>query len=605
MNKPIKTTYFSPDHKGVVVENDGVSFCTDQVGGEGGGVAIFDEKGNPQYYPFSEAGRRGCLYGLKVHMEVTERHAYLYYQGEKKFLDRDARLLLGNNSWGVSRKEKPVRCGFYLDDYDWDGDRHPDTPFSDSVIYGLNVRAFTMHRSSGVKKKGSFAGVCEKIPYLRELGVTAVELLPAYDFDEYETYTAKGNGKEVLRLNCWGFKNACFYAPKSAYAGGKRADAAFKDMVKRFHQSGIEVYMYFYFPPETGRADILDILRYWVIEYHLDGFHLLGVGLPLAMITQDSILSGTKIIYNEYAYWENEPRFNNTGVFRDHFLTNVRQLIKGDDDMIGPLLYHQRSIPSDRGGINYLAAYGGFSLFDMTAYDKKKNEANGEDNKDGTNYNYSWNCGVEGPSRKKHIMALRTKQIKNALSLLILSQGTPFIFSGDEFGNTRMGNNNAYCQDNDTGWVKWSDTEMSRELRAFTKGLLAFRKSHPILRMPKELRILDWQRCGYPDISYHGEEAWRPDLAPYSRTVGIMLCGKYAPCEDDFIYIAVNMHWQEQPLALPHLPKGLVWTPVCSTDENPLRLIADGNFDGILARGRSVCVLISEPERARAKKKRG
>jgi glycogen operon protein len=145
---------------------------------------------------------------------------------------------------------------------------------------------------------------------------------------------------------------------------------------------------------------------------------------------------------------------------------------------------------------------------------------------------------------------------------------------------------------------------MSRELRAFTKGLLAFRRSHPILRMSKELRILDWQRCGYPDISYHGEEAWRPDLAPYSRTVGIMLCGKYAPCEDDFIYIAVNMHWQEQPLALPHLPKGLVWRRVASTDENAPRLIADGTFDGIMARERSVCVLVSVAEKVRAKKKR-
>jgi glycogen operon protein len=146
---------------------------------------------------------------------------------------------------------------------------------------------------------------------------------------------------------------------------------------------------------------------------------------------------------------------------------------------------------------------------------------------------------------------------------------------------------------------------MSRELLAFTKKLLAFRKAHPILHMAKELRILDWQRCGYPDISYHGEEAWRPDLAPYSRSVGIMLCGKYAAEEDDFIYIAVNMHWQVQPLALPHLPKGLVWQLVSSTDENAPQIIsADGNFDGIMARERSVTVLVSAPEKVKAKRKR-
>jgi glycogen operon protein len=369
-------------------------------------------------------------------------------------------------------------------------------------------------------------------------------------------------------------------------------------MVKELHQNGLEVYMYFYFTPEFCRTDILDVLRYWVMEYRLDGFHLLGVDIPLAMITQDRILSGTKIIYNEYSYWEDFPRYRNTGVFRDHFLTEIRKMLKGDEDMASALLYHQRNLPADRGSINYLANYGGFSLFDMMSYDKKRNEANGEDNRDGTNHNFSWNCGVEGPSRKKNIIALRTKKIKNALTLLILSQGTPFIFSGDEFGNTRFGNNNAYCQDNDTGWVKWPTSAVGQEILAFTKEMIKFRKAHPILHMSSELRILDWQRCGYPDVSYHGEAAWRPDLTPYSRTVGIMLCGKYArrkdKSADDFIFIAVNMHWQEQPLALPHLPKDLSWRLAYSTDENEPDLISAEDTDSILIKERSVYILISE-----------
>jgi glycogen operon protein len=281
----------------------------------------------------------------------------------------------------------------------------------------------------------------------------------------------------------------------------------------------------------------------------------------------------------------------------------VRRLLKSDEDMVGPLLYHHRSLPSDRGCVNYLAAYGGFSLFDMSSYDKKRNEANGEDNKDGTNFNFSWNCGIEGPSRKREIIALRTKQIKNALAILILSQGTPFLFSGDEFGNTRYGNNNAYCQDNEVGWVKWSGSAMSRELLAFTKELLRFRKEHPILRMPSELRIIDWQRCGYPDISYHGEEAWRPDLEPYSRSVGIMLCGKYARCEDnsadDFIYIAINLHWEQQTLALPHLPKGLKWQLAYSTNPAEPDLIYDEKADLIVTKERSVSVLISAAAKKR------
>ncbi|MCL2254500.1 MAG: hypothetical protein FWC09_08660, partial [Lachnospiraceae bacterium] len=422
----------------------------------------------------------------------------------------------------------------------------------------------------------------------------------AYDFDEYETAVDKQSGEEIVRLNCWGFKKSQYYAPKSAYAGGERPDHAFKNMVKAMHRNGIEVFMYFYFPVEFNRTEIIDILRFWVIEYHIDGIHLLGVDMPMQVIIQDRILSGTKIIYNEYDYRNEKALYNNTAVFRDHFMTEVRRVLKGDENMVSALLYHHRHYSSAYGNINYLANYNGFSLFDMTAYDKKRNETNLEENQDGTDYNYSWNCGVEGPSRKKGIIDLRTKQLKNALSLLLLSQAIPFIFNGDEFGNTRNGNNNAYCHDNDTGWIKWSNGGMSQELLSFTKELIAFRKKHPILHMPTGLRILDWQRCGYPDISYHGKDAWRPDLNPLSRTVGIMLCGKYArhedKSEDDFIFIAVNMHWREHSLALPHLPKELKWHLVYQTDLNEAEFEKTENDDGIMMSERSICVLISVPD---------
>ena len=606
MKQSFKVTYFSPNQKGTVVSNDSVSFSTGQVSGKDSGVLIYDEDMKPHRFPFSEKGKRGCLYGLKIDMKVTEKHSYLFYQGNETFVDQDARIIVGNEEWGKDNL-KNLRSGFYLDDFDWGNDSAPDIPYSDSIIYGLNVRAFTMHRSSGVKKKGTFAGLCEKTSYLRKLGITGILLMPSYDFDEKEIIVDKKTGRDITRLNCWGFKESFYYAPKSAFAKEPRPDHAFKAMVKAMHRNGIEVFMYFYFPPEVYRADILDILRFWVTEYHLDGIHLLGIDIPLSIFTQDKILSGTKIFYNEYAMWEEKPRYKNTGVFRDHYMTEVRRLLKSDEDQTNAFLYHHRSVPKDRGSINYLAGYGGFSLFDLTAYEKKRNELNGEDNQDGTNHNYSWNCGVEGPSRKKAIVDLRLKQVKNALSLLLLSQGTPFIFSGDEFGNTRFGNNNAYCHDNEIGWVKWSSGKTSRELLDFTKKLISFRKSHPILHMPNELRILDWQRCGYPDISYHGEQAWRPDLNPYSRSLGIMLCGKYAErvdkTKDDFIFIAINMFWQECSLALPSLPKGLKWDLVYSTDERKPRIVKSEKSEMIEMVERNICVLISvEDSNVRRKK---
>ena len=594
MKEQISPRYFPPREKGATVLTGSVSFCTDMSDALDGGVLIYDEQDNVCRLPFSPQGRRGSLCALNVDMSVTDKHTYLYYRGSQTFLDREAKIIVGNEEWGRT-DEKKLRGAFYLDDFDWGRDVAPNIPWHESFIYGLNVRAFTMHASSGVKSRGSFAGVSAKIPYLQSLGVTAVELMPAYDFNEVETITDPANGKESSRLNCWGFKAAHYYAPKTAYAGGERADHAFKSMVKSFHKNGMEVHMCFYFTPEISAADTLAILRFWVLEYHIDGIHLIGHGLPFALITHDALLSGTKLSYHEQDYWEDMPRYANTGLFRDAYLADVRRLIRGDEDMTAAFMYRQKDNMPGRGVINYLAAYGGFSLFDSVAFDKKHNAANGEKNRDGSDKNYSWNCGAEGVSRKKAIVALRTKQIKNALSLLFMSQGVPYIFSGDEFGNSRHGNNNAYCQDNDTGWVKWSKSATSQELLSYTRMLSVFRKSHPILRMKETLRGLDWQRCGYPDVSYHGAEAWRPDLYPISRTLGIMLCGTYAKynnqCADAFIYLAINMHWQKATLALPHLPQGLVWQMAFSSYEGASE--PGLKKDSILMNERCVCVFIS------------
>ena len=277
------------------------------------------------------------------------------------------------------------------------------------------------------------------------------------------------------------------------------------------------------------------------------------------------------------------------------------------------MIFDQRNNPRNCAVVNYLADYDGFSLYDMVSYDRKHNEANGEYNRDGTDHNYSWNCGFEGECRKKSVLDLRKKQIKNALAFLFLSQGVPYLFSGDEFGNTRYGNNNAYCQDNDTGYIKWKTGKLQDEILGFTKVLIRFRKEHSILHSQKELKILDTLGCGYPDISYHGTEAWRPDLSYISRMIGIMLCGNYAEKQDEpSIYIAYNMHWIEHELALPKLPKGEKFVPVLWSEEI-MRPVSDDSVgkneaaekedssgkkaeNKIVIPGRSIAVYVSQKE---------
>ncbi len=206
---------------------------------------------------------------------------------------------------------------------------------------------------------------------------------------------------------------------------------------------------------------------------------------------------------------------------------------------------------------------------DLVSYDRKHNEDNNENNQDGTDSNYSWNCGQEGPSRKKTIVSLRLQQIKNALLMLFLAQGTPLIFMGDEFGNSQKGNNNPYCQDNDTTWLNWKNINSNKEIYSFMKKLIAFRKEHGELHQKMPLRMMDYKSCGYPDLSYHGEFPWKPDTTAYSRQLGMMYCGRYGEegteKQDEFLYVAYNLHWEPHEFVLPRLPKDKKWKTVLSS----------------------------------------
>lgn len=618
-------TYFKPQKQGVYPVNEGYLFSTEIESFNDCGLILYEENGNEMRIPFTREGKRGALYGVRVEEENFTFTAYNYYDGDRIYTDPYAREISGLETFGdFGNARRQTKGSLIPEEFDWEEDSPLKTPYNDTIIYGLNVRSFTMHKSSGVKHKGTFEGIVEKIHYLKKLGITAIELMPAYEFDEcmYVSGSVPKTMEEAAkkctldnrtaeRVNCWGYQQGFYFAPKASYSADRPA-VSFKNMVKTMHRNGIEVIMQFYFPPEIRPSFILEVLKYWVVEYHIDGVRLCGFNIPLSMIAGDPLLKETKIrsVYfpvNEI-YGNGRPVYRNLASDNGNFKNDMRRFLKGDENLINQVIFYQKNNPAANTVVNYLADYDGFSLYDNVSYERKHNEANGENNSDGTDNNFSWNCGAEGECRKKAVLELRMKQIKNGLTLVFLSQGVPYLFSGDEMANTRFGNNNAYCQDNETGWIKWKQNKFSGEILRFTTELIAFRKNHPVLHLEEELKAMDTIGCGYPDISYHGTEAWRPDTSYISRMLGIMLCGDYAKdAGDSCLYIAVNMHWEDHELALPKLPKGRKWTRMLTTvNEKQERNLSEENK--IFIEGRSIDVYLStadqEEKRDRKKPKR-
>jgi len=491
-----------------------------------------------------------------------------------------------------------------------------------------------------VKYKGTFSGIREKIPYLLDLGVNCVELMPIYEFDEYEHSRESPQTGEML-VNYWGYSTLNFFAPKAGYAAtgkyGMQVDEL-KTLIKDLHRHGIEVLLdvvfnhtaegdhrgptisfkgidnktYYMLTPEgyyynfsgTGntlncnhpvvRSMVLDCLRYWASEYHIDGFRfdlaaILGRaqdGSPLSnpplleSLAYDPILAKCKLIaeawdagglyqvgsfpfYGRWAEWN--------GKYRD----TVRRFLKGDQGMVGDLSQRIQGSPDMYGyrgttaGVNFITCHDGFTLHDLVSYNEKHNEANGEDNRDGNNDNYSWNCGVEGKTDDMQINALREKQIRNAITILMVSQGVPLILMGDEMGRSQQGNNNAYCHDSDLNWLNWDLLEKHAGLHRYVRHMIRFRQSHPALRNKGHYRNIDYMNTGCPDISFHGTRAWEADWSPSSLVFSFMLDGGHAKngdAADDMIYVAMNMYWDALPFELPRLPEDKKWHVAVNTD---------------------------------------
>ena len=626
--------------------------------------------------PFPESFRVGNVYTMLVFGLNIETVEYGFrfdgpwepekghrFDGSKVLLDPYAKSISGRSVWG--RKEQ-VQSDFVhrgqiiREDYDWEGDVSPRISTYDLVIYEMHVRSFTRDPSSGAKYPGTFAGITEKIPYLKELGVNCVELMPVFEFDEFEN-EREVNGKRLL--NYWGYSTVGFFAPKAGYAASAlfRMEAdELKHTIKTLHRNGIEVILdvvlnhtaegnekgptisfrgidnriYYLLTPEgwyynfsgcgntmncnhaVVRSMIKDCLRYWVYAYHVDGFRfdLASIltrdtsGAPmvapplLESLARDPVLGRTKLIaeawdagglyqVGSFPSWKRWSEWN--GRYRDC----VRQFIKGDGGKAPELLQRISGSPdlyegrAPAASINFITCHDGFTLYDLVSYNDKHNEANGEGNRDGSNENYSWNCGWEGDTEDREILDLRFRQMKNMLTVLLMSRGVPMILSGDEFANTQHGNNNAYCQDNEISWLNWDRLKENRDLFEYVKKLIVFRKAHPVLRA-KDFGF-GYNGTGYPDISFHGLTPWEHSRDENTLTPACLWAedhGKYGTEKDVFIYLAINAHWEDHEYRLPIIPGGFRWQTEAASSPHG-RLLPEGR---IFVPARSVMLLTGE-----------
>lgn len=580
---------------------------------------------------------------------------YTRYDPTVVLLDPSATLVAGGGGWG-SRCEvatrQSVRRGLFQRGgrYDWGDDAPPRTPLDDSIVYELHVRGFTCHPSSKVNNPGTYAGLADKIPYLKWLGVTAVELLPIHEFDECDCPFTNPFTGERLR-NYWGYNSIAFAAPKGGYAASADTHGQvheFRDMVKAFHAAGIEVILdvvfnhtgegddrgrtysfrgldnelYYMLAPDgsylnfTGcgntlncnhpvvREQLLDCLRYWVGHMHVDGFRFdlasvfgrdrfgnVIVDPPVVeMITEDGVLADTKLIaepwdaaglyqVGRFPFGRRWSEWN--GKFRD----DIRRFWRGDADTVAALatrlsgssdLYE----PSGRRpthSINFVTCHDGFTLNDLVGYNEKHNAANGEENRDGSEANWSWNCGVEGPTTDPAVRRLRQRQARNLAATLLLSQGIPMLLAGDEFLRTQRGNNNAWCQDNEISWVDWSLAEENKGFLRFVREMIWLRRRHPALRR----RSFLFGAAGgiRPDVAWHGLEPNDPDFSREGRLLAYCLDGSQTGREPDHdFYVAINGD-RERPAGfrVPASPSGQPWRRVVDTSlTSPNDLVAEG-----------------------------
>ena len=636
--------------------------------------------------PFPPEFRVGQVFTMIVFGLDPDRIEYAFRMGgpfdprrgqrfdrTKILVDPYAHALAGRDTWGVashSGHQLPWRSRLVHDDFDWENDRHPAIATEDLVIYELHVRGFTRHPSSEVINPGTFAAMRGKIPYLKHLGVNCVELMPIFEFDEFENSRTNPVTGERL-LNYWGYSTLGFFAPKAGYAATGRLgmqNDELKALVKELHRNGIEVILdvvfnhtgegnsngptvsfrgidnktYYMLAPDgtylnfsgcgntvncnhpVVRDMVVSCLRYWASNYHIDGFRfdlasILGrdvMGVPLSnpplleALAHDPILANCKLIAEA---WDaaglyqvgNFPSYGRWAEWNGRYRDCVRRFLKGEPGQVWELSQRILGSPdlyADRGpaaSVNFVTCHDGFTLWDLVSYDRKHNEQNGENNQDGTNDNASSNHGVEGPTTDPAILDLRQRQVKNALTILMTSQGVPMLLMGDEFGRTQQGNNNAYCHDGPLTWLDWELAEKNADLVRFFREMIAFRKRHAALRYPLHHDDRGPERP--LEVSWHGPVAWQPDWSHDSHTLAFMLRGANGSANAiDALYVAMNMHDQTHSFGLPTAPVGSAWRVAINTGmPAPRDIRAAGEEEAlvdqrfILVRDRAVVVLVA------------
>lgn len=635
------------DLNGATPLQNGVNFTIHTCGGTSCELLLFHRAQEEPFavIPFPDAYKIGDVYSMIVYGLNIEEFEYAYrvdgpYRPEKGLLfdknnillDPYAKAVAGQRTWGI-RWDHNYHARVVRDRFDWGDTPQSKKELCDLIIYELHVRDFTHHPSSGVRHRGTFSGLMEKIPYLKELGINAVELMPIFEFDE--TMNSRiVDGKQLLE--CWGYNTVGFFAPNSSYAAANEHNqegTEFKTLIRELHANGIEVILdvvfnhtaegnekgktisfkgldnniYYMLTPDGNYYNfsgcgntlncnhpvvqqlILECLRYWTINYRVDGFRfdlasILGRnedGSPmnnpplLRTLANDPILSNVKLIAEA---WDagglyqvgSFPASGRWAEWNGRYRDALRSFLKGEcwnawdaawsisgsGDLYGGFYDHNHNNYAGYNScVNFLTCHDGFTLYDLYSYNEKHNEANGWNNTDGADDNRSWNCGVEGDTDDPEVLALRSRMIRNACAVLMCSRGTPMFLSGDEFGNTKFGNNNSYCQDNITSWLDWRMLEKNRDLFEFFKFMIAFRKQHPVIH-----KQLPTSVCGMDPIHTHNVNADQTDIPRDARTFCVSFAGyDKKKGHDDLIYIAVNTFWEDVTITLPDLHGRGAW----------------------------------------------
>ena len=526
----------------------------------------------------------GQIYAYRVYGPFNPEKGHRF-DGTKVLLDPYAKIVVGQEKY--SRKAATGNgnnCAYALKGvvvdpttYDWEDDKPLETPYAKTVIYEMHVGGFTRHPNSGVapEKRGTFAGLIEKIPYLKELGITAVELLPVQQFDEQDV-------REPL-INYWGYSQIAFFAPHHSYSSRKDIFGPmdeFRDMVKALHKEGIEVILDVVFnhtaegnengPTVSFRG--LENSTYYILEKNYRGYYSNYTGCGNTFNTNNPFVH--RLIVDCLCYFAE---------WNGHYRDDVRQFVKSDLQIVDKLAARIMGSPDiypkpDREpnhSINFITCHDGFTMNDLVSYNEKHNEANCEDNRDGANHNFSWNCGIEGTTDQEEIEMLRLRQIKNFFTILFFSQGTPMILMGDEVRRTQLGNNNSYCQNNKSSWFDWSQIDQQNDLLRFVKKIIHFTQELKITQLDKVLATVGaipesslvstkekTNLNKVPHISWHGIHLGMPDWNVDSRTLAFSL--KH-PESGEYFHIMLNAYWKPLMFELPPLERGENWYLIVNT----------------------------------------